>query len=262
VTGDHSLDAATALQPVGAGQYGMELDEGWWLDGSAFGGYLAAGLYRATAEALTNPAQRPLSITIQFNAPTRPGSALISVQTIRAGSSVSSMLATLEQDGAVNAIALSCFGRVRGGPVIPARPLQVPPPDQCPPLTVRPDVRARFPLAERFERCRLPAPAAGTDTGGWIRFSAPRRIDALAVLVLLDSWTVAASAKTRIERMLTLSYFVQFLAPIPHGDPGDFSLVTFSCDAAQDGYAEDVGEMRDATGSVLARSRQVVLIAK
>jgi hypothetical protein len=266
--GGHGLDAATRLGWLSAGDCDADLDDGWWLDGTAFGGYLAATLLRASTGLDAVSGQRLLSTCVQFHAPTRPGHASVRVRVLHAGRSAASVLAELDQDGVTCAAALSCFGRPRSGPVIPSAaesgapgPAEIAAPEDCQPLIVRPEVRARFRLADRFERRRLP-PCPGVDTGGWTRFAEPRPLDAIGIVAMLDSWTAAAAAHVRIERMLTLSYFVQFLAPQGPAGPDDFLLATFTCGAARDGYAEDVGELRDASGTVLARSRQVVCIAR
>jgi acyl-CoA thioesterase len=259
--GEHGLDAATTLRPLGGGEYEASLDDAWWVDGTGYGGYLAAVLARASSELDAAAGQRLLSSCVQFHAPTEAGRALVRVRALAGGRSSGGVLAELVQGGVTRTAALSCFGRMRSGPRRSAAPpVAAPPPSDCPPLTVRPQVRARFRLADRFERRRLPA-TAGVDTGGWIRFAEPRPLDPVGVLALLDSWTAAATAHARVERMLTLSYFVQLLAPLTAG-PGDFLLATFRCDAMADGYAEDAGELRDASGVLLARSRQVVCVAR
>jgi acyl-CoA thioesterase len=258
----HGLDAATALAGLGDGEYETSLDEGWWIEGTAYGGYLAAVLVRASSGLDAVSGLRPLSTCVQFHAPTSPGHARVRVRALHAGRSAASVLAEVEQDGETRAAALSCFGKPRTGPdlALAARMTGVAGPADCVPLTVRPEVAARFRLAQRFERRRLPA-TPGIDTGGWIRFAEQRPLDAMGAVALLDSWTAAATAHVRVDRMLTLSYFVQFLAPLTAA-PADFVLATFTCDAARDGYAEDAGELRDANGTILARSRQVVCIAR
>jgi acyl-CoA thioesterase len=212
---------------------------------------------RAMTAENAQAAQRVLALTVHFNAPVQPGAAVVRVRRDRPGGSVSSLAATLSQDNDSAVTAFASFGRTRTGPELD----DTPPPDvpdaaRCPPLIVRPEIRARFPLAGRFERRRLPAPNAGS----WIRFAAPRPLDPLGVVALLDSWTAAAAAKITVSRMLTVVYFVQFLRPLPSPQPDDFVLVRVCCDSAEGGYADDQGELWSG-GTLIARSQQVVLIA-
>ncbi|ONH31729.1 acyl-CoA thioesterase [Pseudofrankia asymbiotica] len=251
-----SLDAATALTPAGPHRYLARLDAGWWLDGTAFGGYLAALLLRAIAAGVEAPDQRVLALAVHFGGRVAPGEALVTVRPDQLGRSVSSVSATLSQGGVTTTCATASFGRRRGGPPLRRWPQPaVPAAADCPELTVRPQVRERFALAARFERRRLPA----GPVGGWIRLAEPRPPDELSVVTLLDSWTAAVAALVPVRRMLTVAYHVQFLAEPVGLSADDYALVTFEAGSVSDGYADDDGELW--AGDVLvARSRQAVLI--
>jgi acyl-CoA thioesterase len=261
-----SLEEATRFTPAGDGLAMVELSPAWWLEGTAYGGYLAAALLRAMLErgGTLRGTQRPLSMTVHFHSRVRPGPARVRVTATYEGRTTSTLTARLEQDGSCAAFAVASVGRAAQGPALAERPMPVSdPPEACPPLVVRPEVRERFPLHARFERRRLPEHArTAFDTGGWIRLSEPRPLDHLTAVTLLDSWVAAATTKVTARRMLTLVYVVQFLEDLPPaGDDGaGFSLVTFRSQWAKDGYAEDDGELWSRDGILLARAHQVVLI--
>lgn len=262
-TGPSSLDLATRFAPAGGGLGTVDLSPAWWLERTAYGGYLAATLLRPMLER-GNPLHRPLSLTVNFHSRVQPGPARVQVTAAYEGRASSTLTASLEQGGTCAAFAVATFGREAAGPALDERSMPVSePPERCPPLVVRPEVRERFALHARFERRRLPEPARTTfDTGGWIRLSEPRPLDHLTAVALLDSWVAAAATKVKARRMLTLVYFVQFLENLPpNGDVGEeFSLVTFRSQWAKGGYAEDDGELWSRDGVLLARAHQVVLI--
>ncbi|WP_067898154.1 acyl-CoA thioesterase [Nocardia vaccinii] len=258
-----SLELATSLEPVGAGIAKVALSPAWWIEGTAYGGYLAALLLRA-AQAECGQDQRPLSLTVHFISAVRPGPAEVQTRAVSAGRSSSTVTATLSQGGSCRAFAVVAFGRDRGGPLLDEHSMPVgDPPELSEPLTVRAEVRARFPLHARFERRRLAESARKTfDVGGWIRLSDPQPLDYLSAVTFLDSWVAAATTKVAASRMLTLVYFVQFLCPLPleNERSRDYALAVFRSGSARDGYAEDDGELWNQRGTLLARAQQVVVI--
>ncbi|WP_329410490.1 thioesterase family protein [Nocardia vinacea] len=258
-----SLELATSLKSAGNGIAEVILSEAWWIEGTAYGGYLAAILLRA-ASAECGAGQRPLSLTVHFIAAVQPGPAEVQVQAVNAGRSSSTLTARLCQGGSCRAFAVVAFGRERNGPLLDEHTMPVGDlPQSSEVLTVRPEVRARFPLYARFERRRLADSARKTfDVGGWIRLSEPQPLDYLSAVTLLDSWVAAATTKVSANRMLTLVYYVQFLCPLPWADERaqDYALVAFRSGSARDGYAEDDGELWSPRGTLLARAQQVVVI--
>jgi acyl-CoA thioesterase len=258
-----SLELATAITPAGPGVGVVTLSRQWWIEGTAYGGYLAAILLRAAA-AECGPAQRPRSLTVHFTGSVQPGPAEVEVRTVNAGRSSSILTASLSQGGTCKAFAVVAFGRDRSGPRLAEHSMPVSePPELSEPLTVRPEVRARFPLHARFERRRLARDALkGFDVGGWIRLSEPRPLDYLPAVAFLDSWVAAATTKVKISRMLTLVYYVQFLCTLPREaeSPEDYALAVFRSGSASDGYAEDDGELWSQDGTLLARAQQVIVI--
>lgn len=258
-----SLELATAIKPAGLGVAEVNLCQGWWLEGTAYGGYLAAALLRA-AVAECGPGQRPRSLTVHFTGPVQPGPAGIDVRTVNAGRSSSTLTASLSQGGSCKAFAVVAFGRDRNGPRLAEHSMPVnEPPELAEPMTIRPEVRARFPLYARFERRRFATDTLQTfDVGGWIRLSEPRPLDCLSAVALLDSWVAAATTKVTATRMLTLVYYVQFLCTLPREarSPEDYALAVFRSGSADNGYAEDDGELWSQDGTLLARAQQVVVI--
>jgi acyl-CoA thioesterase len=258
-----SLESATSIDTTGTGTGTVNLSRAWWIEGTAYGGYLAATLLRAAAAA-RGPGQRPRSLTVHFTGPVQPGRAELEVRTVSAGRSSSTVTVGMSQGDSCKVFAVVAFGRERDGPVLAEHSMPVSdPPELAEHLTVRAQVRARFPLHARFDRRRLAPSARKTfDVGGWIRLSEPRPLDHLSVVAFLDSWVAAATTKVAARRMLTLVYYVQFLSTLPHNTAGphDYALAVFRSGSAGDGYAEDDGELWSQDGTLLARAQQVVVI--
>jgi acyl-CoA thioesterase len=261
-----SLQEATALETNGSGSYTLTLSESWWLIRGASGAYLSAVMLRALSSTLDQPDFRPLSFVAHFVAPTRPGSAVIDVVIDRRGSRTASVSARMSQGDVVVVTASAAFGRNLGGRSLDNRtPPKVTPAAECAELEIRPEVRAKFPLTGRFVRRRPSAADRETvGTGGWIRFAEATPVSYMALLALLDAWVPAVSSQFQETiGMSTLSYFVEFQADLSGLDfaPDEFILAAFAGEWSAQGYAEDGGELWTGGGRLLARSRQVLMIA-
>lgn len=259
-----SLDAACALRPVEDGRFVVDLSPHWWLSSTAYGGYLAALALTAMTAELHSEAQHPLSLSIQYGGRAELGSAEIVVFRDTTGASNSNLSARVLQDGRCVASAMACFGRTRLGPAVFADTMPgVPSADQCVPKDVRAEVRKKYPLAGRFDRRPVPSAAISDHRyATWIRLAEAASDLPTAAAALLDACIPAISAYTgQLTRMMTLSYFLYFTDTLNEVPESDFLLAVFRGSFADNGYAEDDGELWSPDGRLLARSKQVVLIA-
>jgi acyl-CoA thioesterase len=259
----------TAVRPLGDGRYAARIDPGWFVVRGPNGGYVAAILLRALADTVGDPARTPRSLTIHYVSPPAEGEIEIRTVLERAGRSVSTATARLEQGGKLRALALASFGAARSGPPFSQGPFpEVPPPERAAPFPPSP---RPIPIRDRYES-RLAfgapfAPSAEAATGGWIRLREdPGPVDAPLLAAYTDAWPPAIFTQLDRTEMVggvpTLDLTVHFRAPWPaHLDPRDFVFVAFRSRMARDGFVEEDGEIWTRDGLLLAQSRQLAVMA-
>src|ERR687897_2758294 len=93
------FDRETGVRPLGNGRYESSLDRAWWVHRGPNGGYLAAIALRALTDAVADEQRSPRSLTVHYAAP--PGEGTLEIATVieRAGRSLTTCSARLEQGG-------------------------------------------------------------------------------------------------------------------------------------------------------------------
>ena len=262
------FDFATAIEPLGNGRYSARMDTGWWVVRGPNGGYVAAVLLRALADAAGDAARAPRSLTVHYASAPEEGPVEIDVRVERRGRSLSSLSARMTQDGRLVALALAAFsapwpdrhdfdgltppdaGRPGEG-VLPDRPREL-----LPPIARRWDFRGAI-GAEPF---------SGADeavTGGWLRLAEPRVADALVVAAMTDAWFPAAFTRlTEPAGLPTIDLTIHFRAPLPleGAAADDWLLAVFRSRYAREGFVEEDGEIWSAGGLLVAQSRQLAVM--
>jgi len=141
------FDRDTEARPLGNGIFAVRIDPGWWVVRGPNGGSIAALLVRAPEQAVGDPA-RALRFTVHYLRPLAAGTAGIAVRVERAGRSVTTASARLEQGGQLQALALAAFAVPRASPELHhTLPPEVAPPEACPPRGGSP-----IPIHERYEQ--------------------------------------------------------------------------------------------------------------
>src|SRR5687767_6561221 len=69
VTTDFDFDRETRVAALGDGRYETELDRAWWVHRGPNGGYLAAIVLRALADAVGDDDRAPRSLTVHYAEP-------------------------------------------------------------------------------------------------------------------------------------------------------------------------------------------------
>ncbi len=256
----------TAARPLGGGRYAVNIDRGWWIARGPNGGYVAAILLRALADAVGDPARTPRSLTVHYTSPPAEGPAEVQTRLERVGRGITTATARLEQDGKLRALALAAFAAPRRGPSFQRlAPPEVLPPERAEPLrTIRP-APISIPIRERFES-RLAFGAREPFAGGWIRLrEGPGPVDAPLLAAYTDGWPPSIFGEidpaTLAGGVPTLDLTVHFRAEWPADlDPADFALVAFRSRLAQGGFVEEDGEVWTRSGLLLAHSRQLAVI--
>ena len=258
------FDEATALHRLAEGEYQGDIDAGWWTPRGPLGGYVMAVVMRSIMLAVDDPGRRPRSLTVHFLRPPEPGVVTVRPVIERAGRSLTTASARLEQDGRLLAIALAALSAPRPGPLLVDAPMpQVEPPGprQAPPHELpgrgRPPFTDLVAMEGRFG-ARPFSGAEHAETGGWLGLREGRPVDALTVLVLADAWYPApwacrpagARADRGHDRALPRA------APAARRDV----LGRFRTRLLRDGFFEEDGGLWAPDGTLVAQSRQLGLL--
>jgi acyl-CoA thioesterase len=259
------LTEGTAVRPLSDGRFAAEILEEWWGGAGPHGGYVAAIVLRALVTALDDPARAPRSLTLHFLSPPAVGPCEVAVTTERAGRSLSTLSARLEQDGRTCVIAVAAFSgpwpalehtgveRPPARPFAEATPIEFGEGESLAPVFFS-HVEIR-PTLGGFTGGGTPT------TGGWIRLDPPERIDACVAAFFLDAWWPAVYAL--LERPAgapTIDFTVHFRRALPATPDGEPVLARFTTRLVHDGFFEEDGELWSGDGELLAHSRQLALL--
>jgi acyl-CoA thioesterase len=259
--------AVVEAGPARPGSWEGRCDDGWFTPRGPNGGYVAAIVLRAMlAELAARGVERPArSVSLHYLRPPGPGPLTVTVTVERAGRSLSSLSARLEQDGKVCVLALGAFSVDFDG----AGAYADPPPTAIPfdEAMVAPSAPELPSLFHRFEL--RPAighlPFSGADealTGGWVTFAdGPQELDAPALAQISDVWLPTAWVRmTEMVPAPTVDLTIHFRAPeVRASEP---VLAEFRSRFAHGGFFEEDGEIWSADGTLLAQARQLALLVR
>src|SRR5581483_10650071 len=105
----------TAVRAAGGG-FAADVSPDWRAGRGPHGGYLAAMILRALTLTVDDPERAPRSLTIHYARAPEPGPVEIGTTIERAGRSLSTLSARMEQDGRLIALALAAFSVPWSGP--------------------------------------------------------------------------------------------------------------------------------------------------
>jgi acyl-CoA thioesterase len=258
-----SLDADTALEPVGEGRWAGAIHERWWVQRGPFGGYVAAFLMRAMIEAVGDPERLPRTLAVHFVDAPAAGAVEVSATVERAGRSSTAVSLRMEQDGRPLALALgACAVWREGGPEsADGRMPAVAGPEESPPIKRRdlmPPFVEHFDI--RFAGGGYPGhPSEPGHNAAWMRMKPARPFDHLALTALSDTWMPAAFSKLgRFVIVPTLDLTIHFRAPAP--TDAEWLLAAYSSGYSAGGVWEEDGELWTPDGRLVAQSRQLAMI--
>jgi acyl-coenzyme A thioesterase PaaI-like protein len=260
-----------------------EVSPDWRAGRGPHGGYIAAMLMRALIESVADPHRAPRSLTIHYARAPQPGPVSILATIERAGRSLSTLSARMEQQGKLIALALSAFSVPWSAPQI----LELPMPEVAPP---DPPGRERPPLfqgAPPFTRQISIQPRIGAvpftgsehpmEIGSWLGLAEPRAIDAISLAFFADAlFSPPFIRLTDPATTPTVDLTVHFRTALPPADmaaPGGLDgdirhelplcepcFARFRSGLVQDGFFEEDGVIWAADGTVLAQSRQLGIV--
>jgi acyl-CoA thioesterase len=265
------FDAALALEPRPdePGTYDGELGADWVIAGGVNGGMLLATCAAALRGRFLDQGHAdPVSISAYYLSASRPGPATWRTHCLRAGRSMStgsvSLVQADERGHEVERIrALATFGELAsldGEVRTSAAPPELPPVEECVPS--RPEVlTADTSFLERLD-LRLDPACAGWVQGkpagrgvmqGWLRLADGRDPDLLMLLLAVDALPPVTFDFGLFGWTPTLELTVHLrAAPAP-----GWLTVIHSTKNFAGGLLEEDAEVWDATGRLVAQSRQL-----
>lgn len=257
------FDEDTAVRPVGDGAWAATLTERWnALGGTPNGGYLLGVCLRALGGALPHP--DPLVASATYLRRAAPGPALVTTEVLRAGRTVATGQARLEQDGrpVVHAVATyASLDTATGLTKELGAPPDLPAPEDC----VDPVAGQSVPgvtIVERYETRHPRAPGwfQGRPSGDpahtfWIRLSDGRDADLVSLAALVD-----AAAPVVLELGVAGSATLQLTVHLRARPAPGWLACRVTTRHVIGGFHEEDFEVWDSHGHLVAQSRQLALI--
>ena len=261
-----TFESDTAVRVASDGRYDAEIRPGWDVGGNANGGYLLS----IAARAMRDTARRadPVTVTAHYLSPGRPGAVTVTTEAVKVGRMFTTVTGALEADGKRLMQVLGTFGDVSSPDVperVDAEPPDLPSPDDCAPVT--PTDGFPPPFMGRVE-LRLHPDDAGLVSGspsgepkvrGWFRLRDGEQIDTVALLLAVDAFPPTAfNARLPVAWTPTIELTAHVRA---RPAPGWLRCV-FTTRFFTGGFLEEDGEVWDATGRLVAQSRQLALVPR
>ena len=232
-------------------------------------------LLRALVETVADSARSPRSLTIHYARAPQPGPVTIATAIERAGRSLSTLSARIEQDGKPVALALAAFSVPWSAPEIAELPL----PDVAPEDPERRSGTPFFKGAPPFTRHVVIQPRIGAmpftgadapmEIGSWLGLSEPRPIDALSLAFFSDAlFSPPFIRLTEPSTTPTVDLTIHFRQALPAateteptaGVRHQLCFARFRSGLVHEGFFEEDGVIWAADGSVLAQSRQLGIV--
>jgi acyl-CoA thioesterase len=257
-------------QTVDGAIFDATVADGWKAGRGPHGGYLAAMLLRALTATVEEPRRAPRSLTIHYARAPEPGPVEIRTRLERAGRSLSTLSARMEQGGRLLALVLSAFSVPWTGPEIDDLPL----PDIEPPDAEREAGTAVARGAPLFTRHLImqprlddpppPGQRRAMKVGAWVGLAEARPIDALSLAFFSDALIPAPFMATGEPAAApTIDLTVHFRSSMPRTadpDPQELCFTQVTSRLVQEGFFEEDGVIWAADGTVLAQSRQLAIL--
>jgi acyl-CoA thioesterase len=258
--------------------FDADVSPNWRAGRGPHGGYLAAMLLRALTETVADAQRAPRSLTIHYARAPDPGPVQIHTAIERAGRSLSTLSARMEQDGKLMALALAAFSVPWHAPEI--ADLSLPQVEPAEPRVDGP--RPPHPQAPPFARHMEFQPRMGTrpftgtdapmEVGGWLALAEPRPLDALALAFFSDAlFSPPFIRLTEPAVTPTIDLTIHFRASLASApdrkasaDPAaaatEHCFARFRSTVVHEGFFEEDGVIWAADGTVLLHSRQLALV--
>jgi acyl-CoA thioesterase len=245
---------------------GVDLDTSWVSLDSIHGGYLTAVGVQAAAARV--PGQAVRTVTSNFLRPTSAGPAVVDTRVLRAGNSLSTVLADVRQyDRTTATIRATLAAPLRGSTWETESVLEIAPPERCIPFVPPPGAPHHFSQAEAlFDPSHVPfGGSTEAIVAGYIRPAEPRPIDAAWLVMALDWFPPAAFARADWSQRpggdgsapaggLSIDYNVHVHRTLTDPMSHEWLGVRLEAEVSKAGLALERGRLSDSAGRLLAES--------
>ena len=259
------FDEEIAVRDRGDGAWEGAVADGWATPRGPLGGYVLAIVMRGLEQAVADSERQARAVTMHFLRVPEIGPLQVRAELERAGRSLSSVSARVEQDGTLVGLAVAAYSKPWPGPLLDDAPMpEVEPADDArPPVPslgrgAPPAFTRKLTMQHRFGE----APFSGAEraeVGGWLGLREEREVDAPAIAVLADAWFPAPWPRLRaLAPAPTIDLTVHLRAPLPLDDC--MLLGRFRTRLVRDGFFEEDGELWGPDGTLVAQSRQLGLL--
>jgi acyl-CoA thioesterase len=257
---------ATAVDAIADGEWAASIHEGWVIAGNANGGYLLAIGARALVGATGRP--DPVTITAHYLAPGQPGRVRIATRVLKEGKRFATGVATMSSASRPLLAVLGTLGdlaQADGPELVEGGPPDLPPPEQC--VALEPTDTFPPPFMGKVDLRLHPEDAAfatGNQSGhplmrGWFRLPGNEPMDGVALLCAVDAFPPTAfNAHLPVAWTPT----VELTAHVRAKPTPGWLRCRFSTRFVTAGFLEEDGEVWDATGRLVAQSRQLALVPR
>jgi acyl-CoA thioesterase len=254
----------TSVKEVDAGVFEAHVNRDWWIVFGPNGGFLAAMFVKAMAAAVDDHGRMARSLTIHYTAAPTEGPVRITTAIERAGRSMTTVSARMQQGERLIALAIAGFSSARR-PAIEfsdVAPPSIPQPEDVDVIQAQPDLppfTRQWEIRPAIGVAPFNASSEAARTGGWIKPLDEHPIDAALVAQLTDAWLPAVFIRlAEPDAVPTIDLTIHFRADLPL--PADFTLVTFETRVSAGGFIEEDGWIWARDGRLIAHSRQLALL--
>jgi acyl-CoA thioesterase len=261
------FEVASAVEAISDGLFRGDIPDGWQQGRGAFGGLVLAILLRAMEKTETDPARVTRTLIGDIAGPVAPGPFEVRVIPIRRGSNQTNLRAELLQNGEVMVLASAVLStpRPQGIALRPRAPVIAAAKD----VPVVPMAAPRTPVFTQHYEYR-PVGGGPFGTGpepavdGWVREKvAPSRVDAPAILGLLDSyWPAFFATMPTFRPAATVSFTAEILCDPRALDPRDLLQYRSRTICDREGFQLETRELYDPRGEVVAMNQQTFAVLK
>jgi hypothetical protein len=254
----HVFDQDVSLTQRGDGEFKAKISGNWSINGHPNGGYLMALLQNAMTQC--GKMKGIPIITANFIARSEVGAADVFVEAISRSNRFNRLEARLVQKGRERIRAFGTFMKERGEPGETHYGEREPVIADLEESVLVPTL-PKYTLYEMMD-VRLDPTTAGWMNGtptekseikGWIRFKKKRQLDALAVLLIADSFPPAVLSSHGIVAWIPTIEFSVSVRSIP---ASEWLKCVFKTSFIHNGMLEEDGYIWDEAGSLVAVSRQ------
>lgn len=258
------FDLDTAVEHIEGNRFRGVVDPGWNIGANPNGGYLLSLVSSAIGELVDHP--DPLSFTAHYLRPGVAGSRCeITVDVIREGRTLSTVRATLSQDGKERVEVIAAYGDLSvpvgvDSDIMPAMPA-LPPLESC---VARTGAMQGIDIAMLSKlhvmlhpQQAQPGQAGIPEVSGWIRFADDREPDARSLLLFCDTFPPSPFGKLG---MIGWVPTIELTVHVRRRPAPGWIIGRFRTDDLEDGRMIETGGLWDSAGHLVADCRQIGLV--